>query len=60
MSANVEMPFPSGKFRGKAVEGVPTGYLRWAAENWQERTEKDRELMRAINAELEFRERHGE
>ncbi len=60
MSANVAMRLHAGKYKGASVEECPTWYLRWAAENWREDTERDRELMRAVNAELEFRERHGE
>ncbi|RJX35636.1 MAG: hypothetical protein C4525_03000 [Desulfarculus sp.] len=60
MSGDTEMKFPAGMFKGRSVEDCPGWYLRRVAENWKERTEQDKALMRAVNTELEFRERHGE
>jgi hypothetical protein len=55
--ADTDLIVHAGTMRGKAVEDCPSSWLRWAAENWRERTDRDRELMKAVNAELEYRDR---
>ncbi|MCF8034696.1 MAG: hypothetical protein K9K66_04305 [Desulfarculaceae bacterium] len=59
MSGDVEMVVHTGRFKGKTVEECPTWWLKWAAVKWKERTPQDKELMNAVNTELEFRARHG-
>jgi len=54
---DTSLKFHAGLYKGRPVDETPSSYLRWAALNWQERTEKDKELMRAVNAELNFRDK---
>ena len=55
--ADTSTKFIFGKYAGTAVEDVPSGYLKWAAENWREQGDDDTELVKAINAALEYRDR---
>ncbi len=59
MSANVAMRLHAGKYKAPPWRSAPPGICAGGRE-LAEDTERDRELMRAVNAELEFRERHGE
>lgn len=49
------MPF--GKYRGAEIEDVPTEYLEWCEEKFDE-TERA-ELLKAIQTELGYRRKHG-
>lgn len=54
---DTSLEFYAGRYKGRPVDEAPSSYLRWAALNWTERTEGDKELMRAVNAELAFRDK---
>ncbi|MGO9372705.1 MAG: putative quorum-sensing-regulated virulence factor [Syntrophobacteraceae bacterium] len=43
-----------GKYRGKTIEELPSGYLKWIAENVD-----DDDLCEAADAEYQWRSQHG-
>lgn len=49
---------PFGKFKGQAIEDIPTPYLNWLTEqDWF--CDDHRQGLHAVNTELNFRERFG-
>ena len=46
---------PYGKFKGKAIHEIPSGYLKWMAENID-----DEELCCAADEEYQHREHYNE
>ena len=48
-----------GKFKGKTLEEVPSSYLKFIAENWNEDTGHDRELCAAADREWTFRDNNN-
>ena len=46
------MKLPWGKHRGKDIEDIDSGYLKWLAENC-----KDEEICQAADEEYQFREK---
>ncbi len=50
---------PYGKFKGQDIASLPSDYLRWVAENWNERTEQDRKICEMADQECQFREKHN-
>lgn len=53
------MKMPYGKFKGKEINQLPSGYLRWMAENWKEDTPNNSAICLAADKEYQHRERHG-
>lgn len=53
------MIMPSGKYKGTDIELLPSWYLKWVAENWQEITAKDKVLCAAADKEWRYREQFG-
>lgn len=49
------MKMPFGKFRGKEFEDVPTDYLQWIAETFENRPE----LQKEAEDQLKLREGRG-
>jgi len=49
------MRMPSGKFANKELHLIPSNYLRWIAENWD-----DEELCKEADDEWQWREKYGE
>lgn len=45
-----EIKMPAGKFAGKTLEEIPSPYLKWVAENWD-----DEEVAEAASMEYEWR-----
>ncbi len=43
---------PYGKFKGKEMEDIPSGYLRWIAENFN-----NEDVCEAADKEYQFREK---
>ncbi len=35
LEASLKMPFPWGDFKGTVMQFVPSGALKWTAENWK-------------------------
>ena len=52
MSDSTVMPF--GKFKGKLIEEIPSGYLKWLSENCD-----DDDICEAADKEYEWRTRWG-
>ncbi len=48
-----------GKFKGKTLEEIPSWYVKYIAENWDERTVYDCELIVAADKEWKFREENN-
>lgn len=48
------MTMPFGKYRGKTIEELPSGYLRWMRDNVE-----DDDLVDAADDELQFRDIHN-
>ena len=46
---------PNGKFRGKAMQEIPSKYLRWVAENYKNDT-----VAAAADNEWQWREKWDE
>lgn len=53
------MKMPSGKFKGKDIEFLPSRYLKWIAENWSERYPRDKAICEAADKEWQYRERYN-
>ena len=47
------MIMPFGKHKGKTIEELPSSYLSWMVENFDEE-----HLLDAADAELRFRDKH--
>jgi len=54
------MKMPWGKFKGHDIEGLPSSYLRWLAENIDETKPVNRAVCLAADKEWQWRERSGE
>lgn len=52
-SSTVRMP--AGKFKGKLIEEIPSGYLKWIAENWD-----DDEIATIADEEYRWRSDNNE
>lgn len=55
----MKMKMPSGKYKGKDIESIPSSYLKWVAENWQEKTAHDKAVCEAADKEWAYREKTG-
>jgi len=53
------MKMPCGKFKDHDIENLPSWYLLWIAENWNERTERDWCICQAADTEWQFREKNN-
>ncbi|KKN08872.1 hypothetical protein LCGC14_1052410 [marine sediment metagenome] len=49
-----EVKMPYGKFKNKTMEEIPSGYLRWLAENF-----KIEEICQAADKEWIYRETYN-
>lgn len=50
---NSEMIMPFGKYKGKTIEDIPSGYLRWLALNCD-----DDEICEAADQEYQWRDQN--
>lgn len=55
---NVRMKF--GKHAGKRISDLPTSYLKWISENWNEDTKEGKVICHLADIEYQFRLKHGE
>ena len=53
------MKMPCGAYKGRDIEDIPSDYLLWVAENWDEKTEQDRKICEAADKEWQWREKHN-
>lgn len=49
-----DLPMPWGKFRGKSISEIPSGYLYWL----RDESDAGDDIVEAADAELDFRTRH--
>ena len=54
------MKMPYGKFKGQDIEEIPSGYLKWLAENIDERNPRNKEICLAADKEWQWREENDE
>ena len=52
------MIMPYGKFKGQDIANVPSSYLRWIAENVEEKTPRGKKICLAADAEYQYREKN--
>jgi uncharacterized protein (DUF3820 family) len=48
-----------GKFRGKPIDEIPSDYLLWVAQNWDENSDENKKLVEACDKEYQFRETYN-
>ena len=51
------MKMPFGKFKGKDIEEIPSSYLKWIAENIDEK--KNGDLVFEADKEYQWREKNN-
>ena len=49
-----DVVMPAGIFKGKQMHQIPSGYLKWIAENW-----KEENICIAADEEFQYREKYG-
>jgi len=54
-----ELIMPRGKYRGKYIHDIPSGYLLYIAENWAESDLESELLVGACDLEYQYRERYN-
>lgn len=53
------MKMPYGKFKGKKIEDLPSWYLLWIAENFDESTEQGKKICVEADTEYQYREKYN-
>lgn len=53
------MKMPYGKHKGAEIDRLPSGYLKWIAENWKEDTPQNKAICLAADQEYTYREKNG-
>uniref|UniRef100_A0A6M3KNA5 Putative quorum-sensing-regulated virulence factor n=1 Tax=viral metagenome TaxID=1070528 RepID=A0A6M3KNA5_9ZZZZ len=51
------MRMPYGRFKGQEIEDLPSSYLKWIAENWDEKSTTNKMICKAADEEWQFREK---
>ena len=54
------MIMPRGIFKGREIESIPSDYLLWIAENWNENTPEDKTICVEADEEWQHREKNNE
>jgi hypothetical protein len=54
----IRMPF--GKYRDREIESLPSSYLKWLAENMDEKNPRNRQICLAADREYQWREKMGQ
>ena len=49
---------PRGEYKGWRIERIPSDYLKYVAENWDEDTEANQRLVKACDDEWQWREHY--
>jgi len=53
------MIMPYGKYRNQDITSLPSGYLRWLAENIKENDPRNSAICKAADKEYQFREKNN-
>ena len=53
------MLMPFGKYSGEPIDDLPSGYIEWALETWDFKTDERKALMREMQAQLAGRRGEG-
>jgi hypothetical protein len=48
-----------GKYIGIPIHKIPSQYLRYVAENWEEKTKEQKRIVKACDDEWIFREKYN-
>ena len=48
-----------GKFKGKKISEIPSSYLKYVAENWEEDTSQKKVIVIACDEEWQYREKYN-
>ena len=54
-----ELTMPGGIHVGKRISELPSSYLKYVAENWNEKNDFDRRVIKAADDEYQFRKHHN-
>lgn len=54
-----EITMPCGKHIGKKISKLPSNYLKYVAENWHERSDLDKLIIKEADDEYQFRKLHN-
>jgi hypothetical protein len=57
--AKIRIKMPIGKWAGHFIDEIPSSYLLWVAENWQEDSEFKRYLVKECDEEWQWREKYN-
>ncbi len=52
-----DIKMPNGVFEDKTMEEIPSNYLLWIAENWEEDTKVNKKICEAADDEWQDREK---
>lgn len=50
---------PRGMYSGMRIERIPSDYLKYVAENWNEDNEENKRLVKVCDDEWQWREHYG-
>lgn len=53
------LTMPCGKYKGRSIYDLPSSYLKWVAENWQEKTPIDKKICKEADKEYRQREKYN-
>jgi hypothetical protein len=53
------MIMPWGKFKGKDIEDLPSSYLKWLAENIDEKKPQNKAICIAADKEYQYRTKYN-
>ena len=53
----IKMPY--GKFKNQYIDKMPSGYLKWIAENWSENNARNKVIIKAADNEWQYREKYN-
>lgn len=59
MNDPANIPMPWGKHKSRSIGAIPSSYLKYVAENWDEDTPLKKVIVAACDREWTFREDTG-